>query len=144
MRVDSAKLIKSMKQLPRRQRKLIGDVIRKSTLEGVRLARTMAPKDTGELAGWVHAKFYKDDHAFVGSIEAAPARRDPQVKALSVEFGRTYSSGKKRWGSAQIYQPTGTTAEVPYIRRTQEMIGKKHKARVRRAMNKVAKEVWGK
>lgn len=143
MRVESAKLIKSFKQLPRKQRKYLGDMVRKSTLEGVRLARTMAPKDTGDLARGVHAKFQVEANAFVGSIEAAPDRRDPQVKALSVEFGRTYSSGKKRQQASHIYKQTGTTEGVPFIRRTQQIVGKKHKARIKRAMNKAAKEVWG-
>ena len=87
-------------------------MVRKSTLEGVRLARTMAPKDTGDLARGVHAKFQVEVNAFVGSIEAAPDRRDPQVKALSVEFGRTYSSGKKRQQASHIYKQTGTTEGV--------------------------------
>lgn len=141
MRVEANSLKKALKSLPRRQRKLIGDAIRKSTLEGVRMARSMAPVDEGDLRRGIHAKFEIEKHAFVGSVEAAPARRDPQVKALSVEFGRTYSSGKKRQQASHIFKQTGTTEAVPFIRRTQMVLGNKHKGRVKRAMNKAAKEL---
>jgi len=143
MKVESAKLIKSFKQLPRKQRKYLADMVRKSTNEGVRIARAMAPRDTGELARGIHASFEMKQNAFVGSVEAAPSERDAQVKAMSVEFGRTYSSGKKRQPSSRNFRNTGKTEGVPFIQRTQEIVGKKHKARVRRAMNKSAKEVWG-
>lgn len=141
MKVEAKGLQNAFKKLPRKQRKYIGDAIRKSVHEGVRLARVMAPVDTGELKRGIHAKFDIEENAFVGSVEAAPARREPQVKALSVEFGRTYSSGKKRQQSSHVFKQTGTTDEVPFMRRTQKILGKKHRARVKRAMNKAAKEL---
>jgi hypothetical protein len=81
MKVEAKGLQNAFKKLPRKQRKYIGDAIRKSVNEGVRLARVMAPVDTGELKRGIHAKFDIEENAFVGSVEAAPARREPQVKA---------------------------------------------------------------
>ncbi len=141
MKIEAKGLQDAFKKLPRKQRKNIGNAIRKSVREGVRLARVMAPVDEGDLKRGIHAKFEIEENAFVGSVEAAPARRDPQVKALSVEFGRTYSSGKKRQAMSHVFKQTGTTDEFPFIRRTQKILGKKHRARVTRAMNKAAKEL---
>lgn len=147
MRVQSKGLQRAFKQLPRKQRKYIGDAIRKSVYEGVALAKSMAPvgsgardPDLGRFKDGIHAKFEVEEHAFVGSIEAAPATRDAQVKAMSIEFGRQYKGGKRRQPKGTDFRDTGRTEPVPVMRRTQTIIGPKHVGRVRRAMNKAAKE----
>ena len=80
-------------------------------------------------------------HAFVGSIEATPATREAQVKAISIEFGRQYKGGKKRQPKGHEFRDTGRTDPVPVIRRTQSIIGPRHVGRIKRAMNKAAKEL---
>ena len=102
-----------------------------------------APRDpdVGRFKDGIHAKFEVEAHAFVGSIEAAPPTRDAQVKAMSIEFGRQYKGGKKRQPKGREFRDTGRTDPVPVIRRTQSIIGLKHKGRVKRAMNKAAKEL---
>ena len=148
MKVQHKGLAKAFAQLPRKQRKYIGDAIRRSVIEGVALARSMAPigsgpsdRDVGRFKEGIHGKFEVEPHAFVGSIEAAPATRDAQVKAMSIEFGRQYKGGKKRQPKGREFRDTGRTNPVPVMRRTQSIIGPKHKGRVKRAMNKAAKEL---
>ena len=103
MTVQYQSLTLAFSQLPRKQRKYIGDAIRRSVTEGVALAKSMAPVGSGprdpdvdRFKDGIHAKFEKEAHAFVGTSEAAPPTRDAQVKAMSIEFGRQYKGGKKR------------------------------------------------
>ena len=140
MKVVSKDVRRAFKELPRRQRKYIFTAIRKSVHEGVRLAKTMAPKDTGDLANNIHAKFQLEPNALVGSVEAAPPDAASQIKALSIEFGRQYKRGSRQPRSTGK-KFTGKTSPNPFIQRTQSILGPKHKARVKRAMNKAAKEV---
>lgn len=148
MRIESKGLQNAFKKLPRKKRKNLGDVIRKSVFEGVSLARVMAPvgkgprdPDVGRFKDGIHAKFDLTKHAFVGSVEAAAPTRDAQANALSIEFGRQCKGGKRRQPPSGDARNTGTTDPVPVIRRTQSIIGPKHVSRVRRAMNKAAKEL---
>ena len=83
MMVEFKGLKKAFAQLPLKQRKHIGDAIRKSVFEGVYLARSMAPvgtgpsdPDLGRFKDGIHSKFSVEEHAFVGSIEVAPPTRD--------------------------------------------------------------------
>ena len=140
MKVDSKGVARAFKQLPKKQRGYIFNAIRKSVNEGVRLAKTLAPKDTGELAQGIHAKFEIESNALVGSVEAAPSDAKSQIKALSVEFGRQYKRGRRQ-PARSGKKDTGTTSPNPFMRRTQSIIGPKHVGRVKRAMNKAAKEV---
>ena len=112
------------------------------------LARSMVPvgsgphdPDVGRFKDGIHAKFEVEAHAFVGSIEAAPPTRDAQVKAMSIEFGRQYKGGKRRQAAGTEFRDTGRTDPVPVMSRTQSIIGPKHKGRVKRALNKAAKEL---
>jgi len=148
VKVQYQSLTRAFSQLPRKQRKYIFDAIRRSVTEGVALAKSMAPvgsglrdPDVGRFKDGIHAKFEKEPHAFVGSIEAAPATRDAQVKAMSIEFGRQYKGGKKRQPKGREFRDTGRTDPVPVIRRTQSIIGPRHVGRIKRAMNKAAKEL---
>ena len=85
MKVDSKGVSRAFKELPRKQRAYIFKAIRKSVNEGVRLAKTLAPKDTGDLAQGIHAKYEIEPNAIVGSVEAAPSDARSQIKALAVE-----------------------------------------------------------
>lgn len=139
MKVEFEKLSANIKKYPRRQRKLIGDVVRKSTLEGVAKARSIVQKDTGDLARGIHAKFEIRPFSFVGSVEAAPPTAKDQIKALSVEFGRTYTR-RSRQPERTGKKFTGTTSPRSFIRVTYLLLGKKHRGRVSRAINKAARE----
>jgi hypothetical protein len=126
--------------LPRKQRKYIGDAIRTSALEGVRWARAMAPEDTGALKAGIHAKFEFGKDLLKASVEAAPDDGPSQAKALSIEFGRRYTR-KRRAPGRNGSVDRGTTEGVPFMRRTQKLLGQKHKGRVNRAIKKAAKEL---
>lgn len=139
MKVDSKRLEKALKKYPRRQSKLIGDAVRTSTLEGVAKARALAPSDTGALRRGIFAKFEMRPNSFVGSVEAAPATAKDQIKALSVEFGRQYTR-RSRQPSRTGKKFTGTTEAQSFIRATWLLLGKKHMSRIKRSINKAAKE----
>jgi len=142
VKVQSKGVEKAFKELPKKQRRYIFKAIRQSVHEGVRLARTMAPKDTGELSKGIHAKFSIEANALVGSVEAAPSDAASQIKALSIEFGRQYKSNRARIKTRSTGKKfTGKTPPNPVIQRTQSIMGAKHKGRITRAMNKAAKEV---
>lgn len=140
MKVDSRALQKSFRDLPRKQRKYIGDAIRTSALEGVRWARAMAPEDTGALKAGIHAKFEFGKDLLKASVEAAPDDGPSQAKALSIEFGRRYTRKRRSPGRNGLLN-RGTTEPVPFIRRTQKLLGQKHKGRVNRAIKKAVKEL---
>lgn len=131
---------KRFQTYPKRQRKLIGDAVRKTTLEGVAKARVFAPSDTGALRRDIHPKFEIRPFSFVGSVEAASPSAEDQIKAGSIEFGRSYSRAS-RWPSRTGKRFTGYTQPRPFIRQTWLLLGKKNMARIRRAINKAAKEV---
>ena len=140
MKVEAKAVIKSFGDLPRQQRKHIGDAIRKSTLEGVRWARTLAPVGTGDLKRGIHAKFDFQPGSLSASVEAAPDDGPSQAKALSIEFGRRYTRKRRAPGGRKGLLNRGTTEPVPFMRRTQALLGKKHAGRINRAIRKALKE----
>ena len=140
MKVEFEKLSASLKKYPRRQAKLIGDAVRTSTLEGVAKARAFAPSGkTGGLRRGIHAKFEIRKNSFVGSVEAAPATAKDQIKALSIEFGRQYTR-RSRQPRRTGKKFTGTTEPRSFIRVTWLLLGRKHMRKIKRAINKAAKE----
>ena len=139
MKIDANAVIKSFNTLPRQQRKYIGDAIRKSTLEGVRWARTLAPVGTGDLKRGIHAKFDFQPGSLSASVEAAPDDGPSQAKALSIEFGRRYTRAWRVPGRKGLLN-RGITEPVPFMRRTQALLGKKHAGRINRAIRKAIKE----
>jgi len=139
MRVEAKTVVKSFKDLPRIQRKLIGDAIRTSTLEGVRWARTLAPVDSGDLKRGIYAKFDFQPGSLSASVEAAPDDGPSQAKALSIEFGRRYTRKRRVPGRRGLLN-RGITEPMPFMRRTQSLLGKKHAGRIKRAIRKAAKE----
>ena len=141
MRIDHKAVTKAFEDLPQKQRSYIFKAIQKSVSEGVRLAKTMAPVDKGDLQRGIHSKFEARDGAIVASIEAAPSDRESQIKALAVEFGRSQSRSSRQTRIRTQSPNTGTTKETPFIRRTQSILGPKHRARLNRAIRKAVKEV---
>lgn len=139
MKVDAKAVIKSFDALPRQQRKHIGDAVRKSALEGVRWARTLAPVDSGDLKRGIHAKFDFQPGSLRASVEAAPDDAESQAKALSIEFGRRYTRARRSPGRNGLLN-RGTTEPMPFMRRTQALLGKKHAGRIKRAIRKAVKE----
>jgi hypothetical protein len=130
MRVTGgAKLTRQLRALPRKQRAHIVKALNKSADEGVRVARTLVPVDSGELKDGIHKK--SQDAGMTVSVEAAPATKEAQIKAKAVEFGRTKGN-------------RGATDPRPYLRRTQAYLAKRVKGRIKRAIKKAAKEVVAK
>jgi hypothetical protein len=128
MRVVDDVVRKAMRDLPREQRKHIGDVIRKSSLEGLRWMRTLAPSDTGELKAGMYVKFEASDNGVTASVEAAKEGKASQIKAMSIEGGRKNSTGR------------GTTDGYHFVSRTRSLLGAKHAGRINRAIKKATKE----
>lgn len=129
MRVEgSRKLIRQMRELPRAQRDHIAKMQHKNGVEGVRVARTLAPNETGDLDGSI--RYHLEDGGMVCVIDAGHDDKQSQIKAHAVEGGRDPES------------KTGAMDAQPYIGPTRSYLGKKHKARIKRAVNKAAKEVF--
>tara|TARA_B100001057_G_scaffold500881_1_gene618509 strand:+ start:5190 stop:5630 length:441 start_codon:yes stop_codon:yes gene_type:complete len=138
-KVESKGLEAALEKYPRRQRKLIGDAIRNSTLEGVSKARSIAPQDTGKTMRDIHARFEKTPFSFVGSVEATDSSRESQIRALSIEFGRRNTGASRQAkGTGKLFR--GTTEPQSFIRTTYLLLGKKHRGRINRAINKAARE----
>ena len=120
------RLARQFKDLPKAVQEDVRKAVRKSALEGERVAKTLVPVSSGHLKGMIHTKFEPD--GMRASVEAAPNTKEAQIKARSVEHGR--KSGTK-----------GTTDANPYIQVAQAYLEKRFKGRVSRAINKAAKRV---
>jgi hypothetical protein len=128
MRVTGArKLQRQLKELPDEVRAEVTKVIRRNTEAGARMARQLVPVSSGELKGWIHTKYDAQD-GFRGSVEAAPPTKDAQIKARSVEFGRTKGN-------------RGVTNAAPYMRIMQSHLGKRFKNNIRNAIRRAARKV---
>ena len=125
--LGAKKLARQLSDLPETVRDNVGNMIYKSVKRGVRVARTLAPVDTGQLKRWIHGRVEETDNGIYGIIDAAPDAKEAQQKARAVEFGR--KEGDK-----------GTTEANSYIRTTQSYLSKSFKSSVKRAINKAAKE----
>jgi len=126
MRVTGAKKLgKQLRDLPNDVRAEVDKAIRRNTEAGARLARQLVPVESGELKGWIHTKYDQED-GLRGSVEAAPPTKEAQIKARSVEFGR--SKGDR-----------GTTNPAPYMRLMQKHLGKRFKNSIRAAIRKAVR-----
>jgi hypothetical protein len=126
MRVTGAKkLSKQLRDLPDDVRAEVDKAIRRNTEAGARLARQLVPVESGELKGWIHTKYDQQD-GLRGSVEAAPPTKEAQIKARSVEFGR--SKGDR-----------GSTSPAPYMRIMQEHLGKRFRNSIRAAIRKAVR-----
>ena len=133
MKVVDNVVRKAMRDLPIEQRKHIGDAIKKSTAEGLRWMRTLAPSDTGELKAGMHSKYQADSDGVIASVEAARDDKASQIKAMSIEGGRKYRDGVNT-----AYR--GTTDGYHFVSRTRSLLAKKHAGRINRAIKKATKE----
>jgi hypothetical protein len=119
------KLIKQLKDLPDSVREKIAKTVRKATEDTARIARILVPVDTGELKEWIYTQY--DNNGLTGSIEAAPPRKEPQIKAKAVEGGR--KKGDR-----------GTTTPNHYMNTARAFMAKKFTNRVKAAIKKAARE----
>ena len=118
-------LIRKLSQLQPKTRAMLQRTIQRNTEEGARVARALAPAKTGETKADIFTQYSLD--GMKGSVEAAQPTKEAQIRAKAIEFGR--KSGIR-----------GTTAPQPYIRPTQEFLGKKFGRSIRRAVKKAARE----
>jgi hypothetical protein len=121
------KLSKQLRELPDAVRADVEKAIRRNTEAGARMARQLVPIESGELKGWIFTKYDEQD-GFRGSVEAAPPTKEAQIKARSVEFGRTKGD-------------RGETSPAPYMRIMQKHMAKRFKASIKAAVNKAARRV---
>ncbi len=123
--IGDKKLKRQFRKMPKTVEARLVKSVKRNTEATARLARSLVPVASGELKGWIFTQY--DEGGLVGSVEAAPATKDAQIKARSVEFGR---KGGNR----------GTTEASPYIRIAQQHTGKKFQRSVKSAVKKGLKE----
>lgn len=123
------KLSRQLGRLPVHIRKHVSDAVKKSTEEGAKIARTLAPEDSGQTKSDIRTE-YKDQGmtGIVVAIEtsAPKAKKD---RAYSIEHGRKKGA-------------SGTTEGSHHIWRTRQYMAKRVTARMKRAVNKAAKEAF--
>lgn len=124
------KLIRQMRSLPKEARAAIGKAIRTSTEEGARVARTLAPVRSGETRDGITTEFSADGLLGVVVVIDSDAPRAKKDRAYSIEHGR--QAGDR-----------GTTVAAKFVRTTKQYLQKKHRARIKRAINKAAREAVG-
>lgn len=122
-------LIRKLGQLPGAQRRHIRDAQEKNGAEGVRIAKTLVPRESGGLADTIEYK--TSDGGMVVVIEAGGNTKRGNIQANTVEGGRDPAA------------QGGAMAAQPFIRPTRSYLAKKFKGRIKRAINKAAKEVAG-
>lgn len=129
MKIEGAdRLARKLKRLPDKQRAAIAAVIVKSAEEAERTAGILVPiGETGDLAETIHTEYSAD--GLSAELVAGDDTKTGQIKARAVEGGR--AAGSK----------TGAMDARPYIGPTRALLAKKFKGRLKRAMNKAAKEV---
>lgn len=126
MRVGGAdKLKKQFRKMPKTVEARLVKSVRLNTERTARMARALAPVDSGELKGWIYTQY--EEGGLVGSVEAAPSTKEAQIKAKSVEGGR--KNGNR-----------GTTAPAPYMNLAKKHMAPKFKNSVKAAIRKGLKE----
>lgn len=123
------KLARQLGRLPVHIRKHVSDAVRKSTEEGAKIARTLAPVATGETKSVIHTEY--KDQGMTGTVVAidTSAPRSEKDRAYSIEHGRKKGN-------------SGTTEGSHHIWRTRQYLAKRIRARMKRAINKAAKEAF--
>jgi hypothetical protein len=126
MKVSGAdKLKKQFRKMPKTVEARLVKSVRLNTERTARMARALAPVDSGELKGWIYTQY--EERGLVGSVEAAPHDKASQIKAKAVEGGR--KNGNR-----------GVTAPAPYMNIAKKHIAPKFKASVKLAIRKGLKE----
>ncbi|NIZ63289.1 hypothetical protein DL239_20180 [Sedimentitalea sp. CY04] len=128
MKIESKKLIRQMRKLPDAQRGHLIKAIAKSTEEGASVTRVLAPDVTGETRDNITTQYRSG--GMVGEVVVidSGAPSDEKDRAYSIEHGRKEGDH-------------GTTEGNHHVHRTRQYLGKRFKGRIRRAINKAAKEV---
>jgi hypothetical protein len=110
------------------QRGHIVKAIAKSTEEGASVARVLAPDVTGETRDNITTQYRSGGMVGEVVVIASDAPRSEKDRAYSIEHGRKNGDH-------------GTTEGNHHVRRTREYLAKRFKGRIRRAINKAAREV---
>lgn len=125
MKVQGAdKLAKQFRRLPKEVHTQIQKTVKRNTESGARLARNLVPVASGELKGWIYTQYEND--GMTGSIEAAPAAKEAQIKAKSVEGGR--KNGER-----------GITEAQPYMKLAAQHVAGKFNRSIKTAYRKAAR-----
>lgn len=119
------KLRAQLAALPVKSQHRIAQAIKRSTEEGARVARALAPVREGYTKGDIFTLY--DTDGMRGSVEAAGPTKDEQIRARSIEHGR--KKGER-----------GTTAPQPYIQPAQAFIGRKFGRAIRNAVRRALKD----
>lgn len=122
------KLIRQMGQLPDAQRAHLRGSVYRNTEEGARVAKTLAPDVTGETRDNITTEYRDDGMTGEVVIIDSDAPRDEKDRSYSIEHGR--KAGDR-----------GTTEGYHFVWQTRKYLGKKWRARARRALNKAVREV---
>lgn len=129
MRIEGHKrAARKLRDLPEAARANIAKAVRLSTEEGARVARTLAPNVTGATRAQIETEFREGGMVGEVVVISSDADRAEKDKAYSIEHGR--KAGNR-----------GTTAGFHFVHVTRQFLGKKHRARIKRALAKAVKEV---
>lgn len=121
--LGSQKLIKQIKSLPDETRLELQKSIQRQVNKGVRVARTLAPVDTGDLKAGISGEVKVSDNGIYGVVNAAVPEKEAQIKARAVEFGRKDNRSSAR----------------PFIQPTQAYLAKTYKGAIKRAIKKAVR-----
>lgn len=121
---------RALKAVDEESKKQLREIVRKSTLQGEKKAKILVPVDSGASKEAIHSTFEKD--GMVGTVSAAQPTKEDQKRARSIEFGRRDAGAGK-----------GVTDPQPYIRPASILVVKSANARIKRALNKIAKAWYG-
>lgn len=119
------KLRAQLAALPVKAQHRIAQTVKRSTEEGARVARALAPIREGYTKGDIFTKY--DPDGMRGSVEAAGPTKEEQIRASAIEYGR--KNGER-----------GTTAPQPYIRPAQAFVGRKFGRAIRNALRRALKD----
>lgn len=131
MRITGGRrLRRQLSELPERTRDHITRAIQRNVRQGVRVAKVLAPVDSGQTKEDIEGFLPATGGGLVGVVEviASNAPRTEKDRAYSIEHGR--KQGKH-----------GTTEGAHHMRRTRQYLGKKFKASIKAAIRKAAREV---
>ncbi|MDE4059769.1 hypothetical protein [Phaeobacter gallaeciensis] len=128
--VGGKKLARQLGALPEVTRGHVVKAISRSTEEGARVARTLAPDATGETREGITTEYRDGGMTGEVVVVSSDAPRSEKDKRYSIEHGRKRGS-------------RGTTQGYHFVHRTKQYLGKKNRARIKRAINKAVKEVAG-
>lgn len=122
------KLARQLGSLPAATRANVAKAIAKSTEEGARVARTLAPSTTNETRDAITTEYSNHGLTGVVVVVASDTSREEKDKRYSIEHGR--KKGDR-----------GTTEGYHFVHRTRQYLGKKNRARIKRAIRKAVREV---